>query len=350
MAIIMKKNKKLSKSFSPTTINFNGVTLVKEKTKLATFYEDNISEFMEILVRGESNYPETQSHNGDDIFFHRNGTIRVEGVDYLITEQAFHQILSYLGVPSKFALRVSPGIFIDLVNKMLSEHYDKSFFIKTIANLNPKMIIGFHPERKMPLPTAHNLFSHLLRDNEMQDRNTSFIAGVADGQTYAMYLVFDDDGRFEEQTKDTFKGNRIWPGVEILFSPIWNVKPTVTACILGENFAALDKNNASRLDLKKTGMNKVAPVIETFVRNIRHDNTDMINIFEKSFSTEITEEVNSFIHRRIPKVINGGFSDTSYAGMNAAKALGKIHDCGVNNTLSERRKTLFFIWDILKEL
>lgn len=332
------------------TINFNGLKLAVEETGLTTFYEDKVGEFMEELIDAESHYPETITCGGDAIRIHRNGSIRINGTEYQVTDIAFNQMLSYLGVPIKFCARLSSDIFFDLVNKMFSEQYDKTFIIKMVAAQTPPLVIGFHPERKMALPTAYNLFSHLLRENDMTDRSTSFMAGVVEGLTYAMYLVFDDNERYKKQMKDTFKGPFIWPGVEILFSPVWQVKPTVTSLVIGEGFAAMNKGASFKLDLKTTGMNKVAPVIETFIRNVKTDNEGIIKMFEDSFSTKISTKVDAFIHKRLPKIINSKFVGNNFVGKNAAKVMAEISEAGVNSTLSQRRKTLFFIWEILKEL
>lgn len=331
-------------------IQFNGVSLVKEETKLLTFYEDNLNDFMEILISGESNYPTEIIYSGDSIKLHRNGSIRIEGIEYHITDTAFYQIINYLGIPIKFCSRLSRAIFTELFNKMMGEQYENSFTIKILTTLTPQLIIGFHPESKMTLPTAYIIFSNLLRDKKMTHRHTSFMAGVSCGLTYAMYLVFDDYVDFKKQIKEDYKGPYIWPGVEILFSPIWEVKPTITACILGENYVALDKSRSFKFDAKSTGMNKISPTLETFILNVKTDNEEMIDAFRNSFSTQVSDEVNSFIHRRLPKVINSSLVGRSFVGMNVSKVLKEISKAGENQNLSQRRKTLFFIWDILKEI
>jgi len=330
--------------------DFNGVNLVIENTSLSTYYEDKINDFMENLISAESNYPEMRIYSGDSIRLHRNGSIRIDNIEFKITEAAFNQVLTYLGIPVKFCSRLSKDIFFDLINKMLSEQYDKTFSVKIVTTTSPGLIIGFHPLRKLELPTVYQLFSHLLRKKDMDDRNTSFMAGVVNGLTYAMYLVFDDTERYKKQSNDKFKGPMIWDGVEILFSPVSQVKPTVTSCVIGEGFAAMNRGASFKLDTKTTGMNSVAPCIETYIRNVRTNSPHAIETFENSFSTKISPRVDSFIRRRLPKVVNSRFISEDFIGNNAAEVLSKIHESGANDTLPQRRKTLFFIWDVLKEL
>ena len=184
----------------------------------------------------------------------------------------------------------------------------------------------------------------------MKARHTSFMAGVTCGLTYAVYLVFDDCEDFKKQSKEDYKGPYVWPGVEILFSPVWEVRPTVTACVLGEDYVALDKNMSFKFDLKSTGMNKISGALDTFITNVKDNNTEMVELYRSSFSKKISENVNSLIHKRLPKVINSELIDRNFTGMDASKVLKEISEAGEKQTLAQRRKTLFFIWDILKEL
>lgn len=331
-------------------IKFNGVSLVKEETKLLTFYEDSVDEFMQVVINGESDYPTESSFSGDTIRLHGNGSIRISGVQYSITDKAFYQIINYLGMPIKFCSRLSRPIFTELFNKLMGEQYEKNFTLKFITNLNPELIIGFHPQRKMALPTAYNVLLTLMRPKKMKARHTSFMAGVTCGLTYAVYLVFDDCEDFKKQSKEDYKGPYVWPGVEILFSPVWEVRPTVTACVLGEDYVALDKNMSFKFDLKSTGMNKISGALDTFITNVKDNNTEMVELYRSSFSKKISENVNSLIHKRLPKVINSELIDRNFTGMDASKVLKEISEAGEKQTLAQRRKTLFFIWDILKEL
>ena len=339
-----------SKNQLKSTTKFNGISLIKSEIKLITFYEDNIDKFLKVITDVESNRPEELTYGGDLIKLNRDGSIRLSGTRYSITDVAFFQIINYLGIPIKFSSRLSSNIFIELFNKMMGEHYERNFTLKVMSKRGSSLIIGFHPERKVKLPSTYNIFSNLMKSKKMEARKTSFMAGVSCGLTHAMYFVFDDYIDFEKQQKEDYKGPVVWPGVEILFSPILEVKPTATSCILGESYVALDKNQSFKFDFKTNGMDKISPAFETFILNIKNNNEKMITLFKNSLSSKITKNVGLLINRRLPKIINGSVAGRKFTDTSTASFLEEVSKAGENKTLSQRRKILFFVGDILKEL
>jgi hypothetical protein len=207
----------------------------------------------------------------------------------------------------------------------------------------------FRPELNIKTPHIYKLFSNILQLDSMESRSTSFIAGVSEDFTFGMYLIFENNDRHVKQLDKKYTKSFIWPGVEILVSPTWAVLPSVTPCVFGEDYVVMDKSNSLKLDLKNTGMTRLQPIIETFIRNVKPHSLYMADVFERGLITQVTPSVNSFINTKLPKVIdsnNGKMTD--YCGKYISSALTDISKSNTNSTLNQRRKVLFFSWEILE--
>lgn len=327
---------------------FNGVAVVERKAELKTFYEDTLDEFYTQLRAGETDYPSILTFAGDVIKLRASGKLFIDGTEFFITRKAFGQILSLVGLPFKFCMKMKPPMLVDVFNKTMMDNYERNFSIKLSAEQVPSLIIGVFPQKQMILPQANSLISSLLKPKAMKERGTSFMAGVVDDLTYAVYLVFDEFEDFDGQSKKDFKGEQIWPGVEILFSPIWEVKPTTTACVISQKYAALNKNRSFRIEPKQAGIHKVLPIMETHIRNVQYDVAGMARTFKDSFDTKISKETNDVIQKRLPKVLNSSFSTKDFTDKDMSEFFSTISEFGANKTLEQRRKILFFVWDILQ--
>lgn len=157
---------------------------------------------------------------------------------YQLYKHTFHQLLNFLQIPVSFAKRISSDLLLLIVNRLLSEKYDRNLGIRLGRNSDGFHTLSVYPSGSRSILSVYELFRK-VNDGQLRDStNIQMLYSIFDGLMASIYCRFA-----KRQRTDLF------PGVELFYSDGFDCNPTVSGIMMNKRGFAILRSLSFPLDV-----------------------------------------------------------------------------------------------------